>query len=309
LKIKQDPEDFYVEEISDVKPGARGDFALYRLEKRGWTTPDALLTLRRRWHLGAGRLSYGGFKDRHAHTVQYLTILRGPARRLTQPGINCQHLGYLQRPFKSQDIRANHFRLVLRSFSQSDAQTAAATVVAVTVEGVPNYFDDQRFGSVFGSEFVAKALVCGDFERALWLALAAPYAYDRAAQKRQKAFLANTGAIGGRARTHWRTARRGLLFTTWPLAPETLLAPSCACNQSSARFISRHTRATYGTECWLAGYTSSCSLSSCFLLNCAWALLPCIATSPRASDNSSRISSCLCLRRVAKSIHPTRELS
>ena len=61
----------------------------------------------------------------------------------------------------------------------------------VAAEGVPNYFDDQRFGSVAGEgeEFIARLLVRGRFEDALRLALAAPYEYDRAPQKKEKALL------------------------------------------------------------------------------------------------------------------------
>ena len=78
MKLKQLPEDFFVEELTDAQPGDIGDFAFYRLEKRGWTTPDALQAIRHRWHLDLRRFSFGGLKDRHAHTVQYLTIWRGP---------------------------------------------------------------------------------------------------------------------------------------------------------------------------------------------------------------------------------------
>ena len=57
MKLKQRPDDFRVEEITDVRPGAAGSFALYRLEKRGWSTPDALAALRRRWRVELRRLS------------------------------------------------------------------------------------------------------------------------------------------------------------------------------------------------------------------------------------------------------------
>ena len=36
--------------------------------------------MRRRWRLDLSRLSYGGLKDRHAQTVQYLTVRHGPRR-------------------------------------------------------------------------------------------------------------------------------------------------------------------------------------------------------------------------------------
>ncbi len=42
MKLKQQPEDFQVEELTEIIPGQDGTFALYRLEKRGWATPDAI---------------------------------------------------------------------------------------------------------------------------------------------------------------------------------------------------------------------------------------------------------------------------
>src|SRR5947209_15871759 len=112
MKLKQQPEDFQVEELTDVIPTA-GPFALYRLTKRGWTTLDALQMIRRRWKIDHRRLSYGGLKDRHAHTVQYLTIFHGPQRRLTQQGIELEYLGQVPEAYTSQAMRGNRFLLTL----------------------------------------------------------------------------------------------------------------------------------------------------------------------------------------------------
>lgn len=194
MKLKQTPEDFHVEELTDVVPGASGPFGFYRLEKVGWTTPDALQAVCRRWKLDARRVSYGGLKDRHAHTIQYLSIFRGPQRRLTHQGITVEHLGALTSPYTSRDIRANRFRLVLRDLSAAASEHAVQQLEDVTRDGLPNYFDDQRFGSVSpGGQFIARSMVLGEYEQALRLALAAPYEHDRAAQKREKALL----------RSHW----------------------------------------------------------------------------------------------------------
>jgi tRNA pseudouridine13 synthase len=190
MKLKQHPEDFQVEELTDVTPSAAGPYALYRLEKRSWTTPDALAAVRRRWKLEVRRLSYGGLKDRHAHTVQYLTILRGPQRRLTQQGFSVQYLGQVERPYSARDLRANRFRLTLRAMTGPELAAALQALAEVRREGVANYFDDQRFGSVLGhGEFVARSMVLGRYEQALRQALAAPYEHDRAAQKKEKALL------------------------------------------------------------------------------------------------------------------------
>jgi tRNA pseudouridine13 synthase len=191
MKVKQQPDDFQVEEITAISP-AQGPHALYRMEKRGWSTPDALAAVRRRWRIEPRRLSYGGLKDRHAATVQYLTIFHGPRRNLRHHDINVQYLGQVAAPYTSQDIEANRFRLTLRDLP-TDARTALeARLPQLARAGVPNYFDDQRFGSVAGEggAFIARLLVQGRFEEALRLALAAPYEHDRAAQKEEKRLLA-----------------------------------------------------------------------------------------------------------------------
>jgi tRNA pseudouridine13 synthase len=193
MKLKQRPEDFKVEELTATPAGtqpADGEFAFYRLDKTGWTTPDALAAIRRRWQIDFRRLSYGGLKDRHAVTTQYITIARGPKRNLAHERITLTYLGQRAEPFTAQDIRANRFTITLRAMNEAAVAHAEAALREVSGVGLPNYFDDQRFGSVGeGGEFVAKEMVFGRFERALWLALAAPYEHDRADAKREKATL------------------------------------------------------------------------------------------------------------------------
>jgi tRNA pseudouridine13 synthase len=194
MKLKQSPEDFRVEELTGAVAEKAGEFAFYRLDKTGWTTPDALAAIRRRWKIDHRRMSYGGLKDRHAVTSQYLTILRGPERDLKHERIALIYLGRRSEPFTAGDILANRFRVVIRGMSEAAISRAEYALAEVESAGLPNYFDDQRFGSVGEKrEFVAKAMVVGNFERALWLALAAPYEFDRAEMKREKALL----------REHW----------------------------------------------------------------------------------------------------------
>lgn len=193
MKLKQRPDDFQVEEVTDVLPTGSGPFAFYRLEKTGWSTPDAMAAVRRRWGIEPRRLSFGGLKDRHAHSVQYLTIHHGPRRGLHHQAVAVTYLGQLPGPYGSPAVRCNRFRLTLRDFSGRGRELAAARLEEVRRNGVPNYFDDQRFGSVAGpgQEFVGRLLVRGRFEDALRLALVAPYEHDRAPQRREKQLLAS----------------------------------------------------------------------------------------------------------------------
>src|SRR5262245_5109832 len=60
----------------------------------------------------------------------------------------------------------------------------------VRADGLANYFDDQRFGSVsVGGDFVARQMVLGNWEQALKLALTTPYEFDRSAEKQVKETL------------------------------------------------------------------------------------------------------------------------
>jgi tRNA pseudouridine13 synthase len=189
MKIKCQPEDFRVEELTSIV-SAGGPFALYRLTKQSLDTPQAVQAIARRWRLRPSDISYGGMKDRHALTQQHLTIRRGPRRGLKQTNLELAYIGQVEQPFRSFQIAGNRFALVLRDMS-GDAAAAADTAMAQVAEhGLPNYFDEQRFGSVGQSgDFVARHWCLGDYERALWLALADANDHDRPRARQARTVL------------------------------------------------------------------------------------------------------------------------
>jgi tRNA pseudouridine13 synthase len=190
MKLKCRPEDFRVEELPVVQAGERGGHTFYRLDKRGIGTMEAVDGIRRRWNLPGNRLSYAGLKDRHALTTQYLTIAGGPPTRLETGEFVLEPLGKLTHPYGPQSIRGNRFHLILRDMNKDELSRASTELAELGREGLPNYFDDQRFGSVgFSGRFIAHAWLAGDHEGALKLALAEPNAFDRSGIKSEKAIL------------------------------------------------------------------------------------------------------------------------
>ncbi len=190
MKLKQSPEDFSVEELTDVVPQPSGAFSLYRLAKSGWTTPDAISIIRQRWHISPQRISFGGLKDRHANTTQFITIENGPKKNLEHQRMLVTFLGHAHEPFTSDQIRDNRFAITVRELSATAVKAMEFTIKEVRTVGLPNYFDDQRFGSVIhGTTFLAMEMMHARFESALRLALTAPYEFDRASQKREKSML------------------------------------------------------------------------------------------------------------------------
>jgi tRNA pseudouridine13 synthase len=190
MKLKCQPEDFRVEELPLVSPERGGRYTFYRLTKCDLGTLEAIELICRRWNLAGRRVSYGGLKDRHALTTQYVTIFDGPRKSIENAAFALEHLGCLNHPYLPAHFRGNRFDMVLRELAAVDAVRALELVEALRSAGLPNYFDDQRFGSVgYSGEFIAHAWLKGDAERALKLALAEANPSDRSTAKAQKAVL------------------------------------------------------------------------------------------------------------------------
>jgi tRNA pseudouridine13 synthase len=192
MKVKRLREDFVVREISQL-PLKGGPHAAYRLQKVGLGTPEAITEILNIWNLPRQDVHYGGLKDRHAVTSQLVTIFNGPREPLEQPGFSLEYLGQSSHCMTAGDIVANEFVVTLRSLSHTQAEDFTRAATAVT-QCIPNYFDDQRFGSLGESgQFVAHPWCLGNYERALFLAIAEPNPHDRPDDREQKEIL----------REHW----------------------------------------------------------------------------------------------------------
>jgi tRNA pseudouridine13 synthase len=79
----------------------------------------------------------------------------------------------------------------MRDLAADEAQRIATRAAAAADDGFPDYYDDQRFGSLRGAQgrFVARALLAGDAEGALKLAIASPAREDRSRTKRRRRLL------------------------------------------------------------------------------------------------------------------------
>ena len=189
MKLKCVPEDFEVEELAEI-PLSEGPFALYRLTKRSLGTPEAITSVQRRWKLERRQISYGGLKDKHALTRQWVTIYRGPKRDLSQENLSLEYQGQTEKSFSPQQIAGNRFRIVVRDLKSDEAKSLMERVRLLSTVGVPNYFDDQRFGSLgVSGEFIARPWCQGNYERALWLAIAEVNPHDRPADRDEKRIL------------------------------------------------------------------------------------------------------------------------
>lgn len=193
MKLKSNPQDFQVTELSSFRANG-GGFALYQLSKTSIGTPEAINAILQTWDLPRNRISWGGMKDRHATTFQSVTIFQGPQKDLRDRSFSLEYLGQASRAFSAQDIDGNQFQIRLRGIAKSKTSKISQRLELIQNCGLVNYFDNQRFGSLGQSgRFIAEPWCKGDFEAALFLALAEPNHHDRSRESEQKAIL----------RQHW----------------------------------------------------------------------------------------------------------
>ena len=189
MKLKSLPEDFEVEELSDF-PMDGGPFAVYLLTKRSLGTPEAITAISSRWNFPRRVIGYGGLKDKHAITRQWVTIQRGPRRDFREESLSLTYQGQANRPFGPQDIVANRFHIVLRNLTEEAVRQILSVRESLATFGIPNYYDDQRFGSLGESgEFIGRPWCLGNYERALWLAIAEPNSHDRPNDRDEKEII------------------------------------------------------------------------------------------------------------------------
>ncbi len=178
MRIKQTPEDFCVEEVVDLSPELEGPYSFYRLTKRGANTVDVLRDIARKLHRRWEEIAYGGLKDRHALTIQYITIKSGPTRDLKGQNWRLEYLGRSPYPMGKSHLLGNRFRLIVREVKLEE-EKIRQELELVERFGIPNYYDDQRFGSArHGQGFVAKEAIRGNYPRALYLLLAQASKWD-----------------------------------------------------------------------------------------------------------------------------------
>lgn len=196
MRLKSTPEDFLVREATALRIRREpAPYRVYMLEKTGWNTTDALIRVAKASRVSYGRIGYGGKKDRHAHTFQYITGPSGPDLTCLEKGYQVRFLGYSTEPMGPDKITANHFELTVRELSADEAAVLTAAAPGARDNGIPNYFDDQRFGNLDRERgFVAERMLLGRWEEALDLALTTIHPEEnREAKERKRALRESWG--------------------------------------------------------------------------------------------------------------------
>lgn len=149
VRIREQPEDFLVEEIPLYPPLGDGPHTLLRVEKRLRTTDDVVRELATAAHVAAREIGYAGRKDRRAVARQWFSVPEiDPADALGLELDGAEVLEAVRHPQKLRlgELRGNRFRLRLRGVEAAAAEAARGCLAELERRGLPNRFGRQRFG-------------------------------------------------------------------------------------------------------------------------------------------------------------------
>jgi tRNA pseudouridine13 synthase len=141
--------DFFVEEQLGFTHTGSGEHCWLWIEKENLNTIDAAQRIAKFADLQERDISFGGLKDKNALTRQWfsLHLINKPVdwSQWDDPNLRLLEITRHDRKLRRGGHRGNRFELVLRDVV-GDTALFEERLNTVRIQGVPNYFGEQRFG-------------------------------------------------------------------------------------------------------------------------------------------------------------------
>jgi tRNA pseudouridine13 synthase len=147
--IRDEIEDFVVDEVPAYEPCGEGEHTYFRVEKRGIPTLDVIRQVASHLGLGNREVSCAGFKDARAVARQTFSVhFVDPEAVEAMPLENARVLWVTRHrnKLRTGHLRGNRFTVRIREVAPASEVRAAAILEALMTRGVPNAYGPQRFG-------------------------------------------------------------------------------------------------------------------------------------------------------------------
>lgn len=165
--LRAEPEDFEVQEDLGYEPEGEGEHHYLYIRKRGENTDWVARQLANFAQISPRDVAYAGKKDRHAVTEQWFSVhLPGKRKILNWSLFGGDSIQVLKsskhtRKIKLGHLRGNRFNIRLRGVTDSaDFEQRLESVL----QGVPNYFGEQRFGQAGNNLHSGLAMLRGELQ-------------------------------------------------------------------------------------------------------------------------------------------------
>ena len=144
--VKSVPEDFVVIEEPLYAPTGEGDHLFVRVRKRDVDHETMLRRFVKALDVSRSDIGYAGTKDRRAITEQWISVPRRAAEaleRFEHPAIEVLEAVAHPNKLRRGHLKLNRFNCLLRGASGPPTE---AFVRRIEAQGIPNFYDSQRFG-------------------------------------------------------------------------------------------------------------------------------------------------------------------
>jgi tRNA pseudouridine13 synthase len=206
-QLRSQPSDFRVRELElfdsepvDADPSAY-PHVLLRVTLRDWETNDFASALSDRLGISRERVSWAGTKDKRAVTTQLFSVDGIEPDKLPElSDVDYDVVGRTGRPILFGDLAGNAFEVTVRDTEQpANADSIAAELRAFAGQhsddtiGVPNYFGQQRFGSLRPiTHEVGLAIVRGEWKQAVMAYVGNPRESEPETTQAARSFVQET---------------------------------------------------------------------------------------------------------------------
>jgi tRNA pseudouridine13 synthase len=148
--IRSQASDFKVDEISAFEPSGTGEHVFLHIEKTGENTDWVAGLLAKIAGVQKRDVSYAGIKDRHAITTQWFSIYlagkKAPDFQSQLPeSIKIRQQTRHNKKLRKGALKGNRFSLIIRQL-EGDIELGKTLCEKIKINGVPNYYGEQRFG-------------------------------------------------------------------------------------------------------------------------------------------------------------------
>jgi tRNA pseudouridine13 synthase len=164
--IRNQQEDFVVEEVPLYQPSGEGTHLYLLIEKRGMPTFEVLGRLARALNRNKRDFGVAGLKDADAITRQYISIEHvSPAevKRLDLERIRILDTTFHTNKLKIGHLKGNRFEIRIRDTVEGALEKGSAIMERLSRVGLPNYFGPQRFGNHGNTHLLGQSLLKRDF--------------------------------------------------------------------------------------------------------------------------------------------------
>ncbi len=181
IELRTTSKNFFVEEITSDGTilklnkkiecmGQDGKFTQFILQKSNWSTNDAINAIAKKLRISFKCFNAAGMKDKNATTTQRISAFAVSPEQILNiqiKDIKVNGVWTANEKVKLGSLLGNRFTIKLNNANEN-SKKIVGKIYSELDSAVPNYFGEQRFGTIRkNTHVVGEKIIKGDFEAAV----------------------------------------------------------------------------------------------------------------------------------------------